>query len=249
MPTKNAISVNHLTVLYGTDTALMDVSCTIPAGVLCVLVGPNGAGKSTLLKALLGLVRPLAGTVEMFGKPVDKASNLFAYVPQRSSVDWQFPIVVYDVVMMGRYAQIGFCKRPSLQDAAYVEQALAAVGMLAFKDRLISELSGGQQQRVVLARALAQRAPILLLDEPFTGVDATTESLCIQVLQQLRDQGGTIVLVHHDLAAVTTYADWAVLLQRTLIKAGPLSTVLTPLHVVQAYGRSVFGISDREQTW
>jgi manganese/zinc/iron transport system ATP- binding protein len=246
MSTKNAISVNHLTVLYGSHTALMDVSCTIPAGVLCALVGPNGAGKSTLLKAFLGLVRPLAGTVEIFGKPVRTASNLYAYVPQRSSVDWQFPISVYDVVMMGRYVYIGFFKRPSSDDVAHVEQALGMVGMYALKDSLIGALSGGQQQRVFLARALAQQAPLLLLDEPFTGVDAATEAICIKVFQKLRDQGSTIVLVHHDLAAVAAYADWAVLLQHRLIKAGPLSTVLTPRYVMQAYGRLVPGLCEKD---
>jgi manganese/zinc/iron transport system ATP- binding protein len=243
MSKPNAITVNHVTVVYGAHTALMDVTCTIPTGVLCVLVGPNGAGKSTLLKALLGFVRPLAGTIEMFGKPLNRSANVFAYVPQRSSVDWQFPICVYDVVMMGRYAHIGFCKRPSVHDSRLVEEALATVGMSDFKDVLIGALSGGQQQRVFLARALVQQAPLLLLDEPFSGVDAATEEVLIIVLQHLRDQGTTIVLVHHDLAAVVAYADWAILLKGTLIKAGPLSTVLTPPLVIQAYGRLVIGIS------
>lgn len=245
MPTQNAISINHLTVLYGAQTALMDVSCAIPSGVICALIGPNGAGKSTLFKSMLGLVKPLAGTIEIEGQPVGKTSHLLAYVPQRSSVDWQFPISVYDVVMMGRYPHLGFFKRPGKPDAELVLEALATVGMSLYKDTLIGALSGGQQQRVFLARALVQQAPLLLLDEPFTGVDMLTESLCIKVLQQLRDQGSTIVLVHHDLATVTTYADWAVLLQHTLIKAGPLHTVLTSPHITQAYGRPLPSISER----
>jgi manganese/zinc/iron transport system ATP- binding protein len=247
---ENAITIEHLTVLYGSYTALMDISCVIPSGVICALVGPNGAGKTTLLKTVVGLVTPLAGSIHIFGKSFrTKTQNLFAYVPQRTVVDWNFPISVYDVVMMGRYAHISFFKKPSVQDIDYVYEALIAVNMLAYKDTLIGELSGGQQQRVFLARALAQRAPLLLLDEPFTGVDNATELIIIQVLQQLRSQGVTVVIVHHDLATVGAYADWAMLIRQTLIKAGALDTVFVQSHLIQAYGTSVLHAHKEYQVW
>lgn len=242
MSCTTAISINHLTVTYGVKPVLDDISVTIPSGVICALIGPNGAGKSTLLHAILGLVCPLAGVITIDGKRGTAGRDRIAYVPQRSAVDWHFPISVFDVVMMGRYAVQGFFKRATAHDHRVVIEALKTVGMEAYAQQLIGELSGGQQQRVFLARALAQQRSILILDEPFTGIDAVTEAVYIEVLKLLRSQGVTVLLVHHDIAAVTAYADWAILLQTKIIKAGPIDSVATPQHLLYAYGRAVQGM-------
>jgi manganese/zinc/iron transport system ATP- binding protein len=219
----HAIITHHLTVLYGASVALDDVSVAIPAGVVCAVIGPNGAGKSTFLRALLGLIKPLAGTVTIFNTPACKAYPAIAYVPQRMTVDWNFPISVFDVVMMGRYKGGLFGGRYTAQDKTIVEKALASVGMREHAQKLIGELSGGQQQRIFLARALAQQRKIVILDEPFNGVDEATEKLCIALLKQLQKEGVTILVVHHDRAAVRGYADWVVMLRTQLVYAGPVA--------------------------
>jgi manganese/zinc/iron transport system ATP- binding protein len=242
MDCTTAVSITHLTVTYGAKLVLDDISVAIPRGVICALIGPNGAGKSSLFHAIVGLVRPLAGIITIDGMSGAKGRNLIAYVPQRAAIDWHFPISVFDVVMMGRYATQGFFKRATVHDSALVKGALKKVGMELYADRLIGELSGGQQQRVFLARALVQERPIMMLDEPFTGVDAVTEAVFIEVLKTLRSQGATVILVHHAITAVAAYADWAILLQTKLIKAGPIAAVTTHAHLTDAYGHAIDSI-------
>lgn len=218
----NALTINHLTVAYTDRLALDDISVTVPAGVVCAVIGPNGAGKSTLLKAILGLIKPLAGTILIFDKLPAEVHGSIAYVPQRIAVDWHFPISVFDVVMMGRYTK-SFWWRPTEQDKHVVNEALSMVGMFPFAQHLIGELSGGQQQRVFLARALAQQRSLIVLDEPFNGVDAATEQLIIQVLKLLVAQGVTVLIVDHGLSAVSNYADWVIQVRTQLIQAGPVT--------------------------
>ena len=220
-----ALEIHHLTVMYGAQAALDDISVTVPAGVICAVIGPNGAGKSTFLKSILGLIKPLAGTITIDGISAADAYTSIAYVPQRVSVDWNFPISVFEVVMMGRYAGGWFFSRTTVQDKQIVHDALSMVDMLFYADKLIGELSGGQQQRVFLARALAQQRKFLILDEPFNGIDAATEKLCIDILKRLQRAGVTILVVHHDIAAVCAYADWAIVLRTKLIQAGPVSAL------------------------
>jgi len=234
----NALIVRHLTVMYGATPALDDISLTIPTGVICAIIGPNGAGKSTFLKVILGLIKPLAGTLHILGLSPADAHTLIAYVPQRMSVDWNFPISVFDVVMMGRYNGGWFFNRITAQDKDIVSDALSMVDMLSYANSLIGELSGGQQQRVFLARALAQKRTVLILDEPFNGVDATTEQLVMKVLKQLSKNGVTTFVVHHDMVAVRGYADWIIQLQTQLIQAGPanlLDSHLNPPFPYRAY--------------
>lgn len=226
----HAIVADRLTVTYGSHSALNNVSVAIPAGVLCAVIGSNGAGKSTFLKAVLGLITPEKGTVQVCGIPASEAYQHIAYVPQRISVDWHFPISVFDLVLMGRYKGGFFGGRYTAQDYAIVNDALASVGMAAYAEKLIGELSGGQQQRVFLARALAQQRKILILDEPFNGVDEETEKVCINLLQQLQKQGVTSMVVHHDLTAVQQYADWLVVLKTTVLYAGSATDAQSPLH-------------------
>lgn len=196
---KAAIEVEDLTVAYHHNPVLWDIDLTIPEGVICAIVGPNGAGKSTLLKAILDLIPVSSGSVEFYGKSLKQMRREVAYVPQRSEVDWDFPTTVLDVVMMGSYGKLGWIKKPgrSEREAAFV--ALKKVGMTEFADRQISELSGGQKQRTFIARALVQDASLLLMDEPFAGVDAATEQAILAVLRELQQQGKTLVIVHHDL--------------------------------------------------
>ncbi len=191
-----AVEIEDLTVAYQQQPVLWDVDLRIPRGVLMAIVGPNGAGKTTLIKAVLGLVRPLAGEVRIFGKPYKEQRQRVAYVPQRSSVDWDFPTTVLDVVMMGRYGQLGWFRRPGRRERRLAMAALEKLGMQAFAERQISQLSGGQQQRVFLARALVQDADVYLMDEPFQGVDATTERAIVTLLQELSRQKKTVVVVH-----------------------------------------------------
>ncbi len=215
---------------------LWDVDLDLPAGRLIAIVGPNGAGKSTLLKAILGLVRPLTGHVRIFGEPYEKRRSWVGYVPQRESVDWDFPTHALDVVTMGLYGQIGWLRRPSKHHREAALSCLEKVGLADLAKRQISQLSGGQQQRVFLARALAQDARLYLMDEPFAGVDATTERAILGLLQELRSTGRTVVAVHHDLQTVADYFDHVALLNLRLIAAGPVETTLTPETVQQAYG-------------
>ena len=231
-----AVEVHDLTVAYRTQPVLWDVDLDLPAGRLIAIVGPNGAGKSTLLKAILGLVRPLTGHVRIFGEPYEQRRSWVGYVPQRESVDWDFPTHALDVVTMGLYGQVGWLRRPSKHHRDAAMSCLEKVGLADLAKRQISQLSGGQQQRVFLARALAQDARLYLMDEPFAGVDATTERAILGLLQELRSTGRTVVAVHHDLQTVADYFDHVALLNLRLIASGPVEATLTPETVQQAYG-------------
>lgn len=234
-----AVEVHDLTVAYGDKPVLWDVDLTVPAGVLMGVVGPNGAGKTTLIKAMLGLVRPVAGRVLVAGRPYSPRAGAVAYVPQRGSVDWDFPTTVLDVVTMGTYGRLGWFRRPGKAERAAAADALGRVGMGAFAGRQISQLSGGQQQRVFLARALAQDAPVYLMDEPFQGVDAVTERSIIEVLRGLRAAGRAVVVVHHDLQTVPEYFDQVTLLNVRKVASGPVGEVYTPANLRATYGDRV----------
>lgn len=228
--------VKGMTVSYGEKPAVFSVDMTIPAGAMTAIVGPNGAGKSTLLKAVLGIVRPLSGQVQVFGKPLAQSRDRIAYVPQRASVDWDFPTRVIDVVMMGLYRRLGLLGRVRAIHRAAAMDCLRRVGLEDFATRQIGQLSGGQQQRVFLARALAQDADLYLLDEPFAGVDAATEKAIISVLKSLRDAGKTVVAVHHDLSTVPEYFDRVFMINTRRIAEGPVAEVFTAENLQAAYG-------------
>jgi manganese/zinc/iron transport system ATP- binding protein len=234
-----AIEVNDLTVAYREQAVLWDIDLAVPTGVLLAIVGPNGAGKTTLIKAIMGLVRPAAGEVAVLGGPYREQRLRVGYVPQRGSVDWDFPTTVLDVVMMGRYGALGWIRRPGRREREQAMQALARLGMEAFADRQISQLSGGQQQRVFLARALAQDAEVYLMDEPFQGVDATTERAIVTLLRELKGAGRTVAVVHHDLNTVREYFDWVLLLNVRRIAAGPVEEVFTEENLRLTYGGRV----------
>lgn len=231
-----AVEVHDVTVAYHRKPVLWDVDLLIPSGKLVAIVGPNGAGKSTLLKAILGLVPLASGRVEIFGKPLRQARRLIGYVPQRETVDWDFPVDARDVVVMGRYGRLGWIRRPGRDDRRVADESLAKVGMTEFAARQISQLSGGQQQRVFLARALAQDAALYFMDEPFAGVDAATEKAIVEVLRQLRAGGKTVVAVHHDLQTVPEYFDHVVMLNMRLVASGATSDVFTGANLQKTYG-------------
>jgi manganese/zinc/iron transport system ATP- binding protein len=230
------IEVHNLTVAYGRRPVLWDVDFAAPAGQLIALVGPNGAGKSTLIKAIMGLLPLSAGWVHVFGEPLAKRRKDVAYVPQRESVDWDFPTDALDVVLMGRYGHLRLFGRPGRDDRRLALEALDKVGMSAFARRQISQLSGGQQQRVFIARALAQDASIYLMDEPFAGVDAATESAIVQLLRDMKARGKTVLVVHHDLQTVPDYFDWTMLLNMRLVAFGPTAQVFTQERLNETYG-------------
>ena len=231
-----AIEVTDLTVAYQDKPVLWDVDLDVPPGVLLSIVGPNGAGKTTLIKAILGLVRPAAGNVLIYDKPYEAQRRIVGYVPQRGTVDWDFPTNVLDVVMMGRYGALGWLRRPRRQEREQAMSALEKVSMEGYATRQISQLSGGQQQRVFLARALVQDSTVYLMDEPFQGVDATTERAIVDILQELRANGKTVVVVHHDLQTVTDYFDWVMLLNIRRIASGPVEETFTPENLRETYG-------------
>lgn len=220
------IEVKNLTVSYGPKPALLDVSLTIEKGMLVGIIGPNGAGKSTLIKAILGFVKRDIGSVKILGVSAEKAKGLVAYVPQRGAVDWDFPVRVKEVAMMGRYGNIPWYRNPGKEDWEIVDKSLEMVRMTEFKERQIGQLSGGQQQRVFMARALAQGSEILLLDEPFAGVDAATERAILDVLERAKSSGRTLVVVHHDLATASEYFDRLILIKQRLYAYGPPQAVL-----------------------
>jgi manganese/zinc/iron transport system ATP- binding protein len=232
----HALEVEDLTVAYGERPALWDVDLEVPAGTLMAIVGPNGAGKTTLIRAVLGLLKPAAGSVRVFGRPYDEQRRLVAYVPQRGSVDWDFPTDVLDVVTMGRYGSLGWLRRPGRSDREAALMALDHVGLLHLAGRQIGQLSGGQQQRVFLARALVQDAQVYLMDEPFQGVDATSERAIVTLLQELRSQGRTVVAVHHDLQTVAEYFDAVTLLNVRRVASGPVDEVFTEENLRATYG-------------
>lgn len=234
-----AIEITDLTIAYKEKPVLWDIDLEFPEGKLTAIVGPNGAGKTTLLKATLGLIPPSAGQVLVFGKPLRHQRRLIGYVPQRGSVDWDFPTSALDVVMMGRYGHLGWLRRPGKAEHDLAMRALQSVGMEDYAGRQISQLSGGQQQRVFLARALAQDAAIYLMDEPFQGVDAVTERAILEMMSRLRDEGKTVIVVHHDLQSVPAHFDRAVLLNVRKIASGPVQEVFTDANLRAAYGDRV----------
>ena len=231
-----AVAIDDLTVAYNYKPVLWDIDLTIPKGVLMAIVGPNGAGKSTLIKAILGIIKPIAGSVSVFGKPYKKQRQLVAYVPQKGSVDWDFPTTALDVVLMGTYGSLGWIKRPGKTEKKAALEALEKVGMLSYKGRQISQLSGGQQQRIFLARALVQNAEIYFMDEPFQGVDATTEKAIINILKLLRKAGKTVIVVHHDLQTVPEYFDWVTFLNVKKIATGPVKDIFNNENLTKTYG-------------
>lgn len=233
--TSIAIGVEDLTVSYGPVPALLDVSLQIPAGKLVGVIGPNGSGKSTLIKSILGFVRPDVGTVRLFGQEVSDTRGKIAYVPQRGAVDWDFPITVREVAAMGRYGHRRWWQNLTREDYRLADEALAKVRMTEFSKRQIGQLSGGQQQRVFMARALAQDAEVLLLDEPFAGVDAATERAILDVLTDTKNKGKTLVVVHHDLATAAEYFDMLVLLKQRLFGFGEPRQILDPELLCEVY--------------
>lgn len=224
----NAIEIKNLTVAYGENIALEDLNLNIEVGSLMALVGPNGAGKSTLIKTILKFLKQITGEIKINAKTL-------AYVPQRNSVDWDFPTTLFDVVEMGCYGRVGLFKRVSKEEKQKVLKAIEQVGMLEFKDRQISELSGGQQQRAFIARALVQEADIYLMDEPFQGVDSTTEKSIVEILKQLKAEGKTIIVVHHDLQTVPTYFETVTFINKSVIASGKIKEVFTQENIDMAY--------------
>ncbi len=230
------IEVHDMTVAYHRKPVLWDIDLVVPPGKLVGIVGPNGAGKSTLIKAILGLVPLASGKVEIFGRPYAQQRHLVGYVPQRETVDWDFPVTAFDVVLMGTYGRLGWFLRPNARERQRAAEVLEQVGMSAYADRQIRQLSGGQQQRVFLARALAQDAQIYFMDEPFSGVDAATEQAIVELLQTLRSTGKTVLVVHHELQTVRQYFDHVILLNMRLVAAGPTSTTFTTENLQTTYG-------------
>lgn len=220
---------------YGSVPVLWDIDFDIYSGTKTAIIGPNGAGKSTLLKGILGLLRPLSGRVLVFGKPYKENYRRISYVPQSSSVNWDFPTTVFDVVLMGRYVHLGWFKRPGAQDRRIAMEALEQMGMTAFANRHISQLSGGQKQRVFLARAIAQQADLYLLDEPLAGVDITTEAFIMKILTGFRDAGKTVVVVHHDLNTVTEYFDEVLLINRQIVASGGIGEAFNEVNIEKTY--------------
>lgn len=224
----NAIEIRNLTVAYGENIALENFNLDIEAGSLMALVGPNGAGKSTLIKTILKFLKQITGEIKINGKTL-------AYVPQRNSVDWDFPTTLFDVVEMGCYGRVGLFKRVNKEEKQKVLKAIEQVGMLDFKDRQISELSGGQQQRAFIARALVQEADIYLMDEPFQGVDSTTEKSIVDILKKLKLEGKTLIVVHHDLQTVPTYFETVTFINKSVIASGKVKEVFTQENIDMAY--------------
>jgi len=239
-----ALCIHDLSVAYRGQPVLWDVDLDIPRGSLVGLVGPNGAGKSTLLRAVLEMIPRLSGEIRVLGRPLREARRSIAYVPQRESVDWDFPVRVLDVVAMGLYGRIGWFRRVRRQHRALALEALDRVGMADLAERQISQLSGGQQQRTFLARALVQDAELSLLDEPLAAVDAATEEAIVGILRELRSRGRTMLVVHHDLPTAPLYFDRIVLLNQRVVAEGPTATVFTAENLRRTYGGSLTILSD-----
>lgn len=236
----------RLSAGYGKEPIIFDINLEIPKGTIAGIVGPNGAGKSTLIKAIMGLVPSCQGKVSIFGKPFKKALKHIGYMPQRENIDWDFPVTVHDVVMMGRYQKLGLFNRPTKEDHDIVNACIGKVELLPYKDRQISNLSGGQQQRVFLARALAQESDLYFMDEPFAGVDAKTEKAIMTVLQELRDKGKTLLVIHHDLATVRDHFDYLVLINHQIIAAGPTEKIFTIENLEKTYQGNLHIFRERE---
>ena len=233
------IKVEDLTIAYEDKPVLWDIELGIKKGILMAIVGPNGAGKSTLIKAMLDLIKPITGEVRFYNEKYSKVRDKIAYVPQRGSVDWDFPTTLYDVVEMGRYGRVGFLKRVPKSEKNRVMEAIEKVDMLEYVDRQISQLSGGQQQRVFIARALVQDAEIYLLDEPFQGIDKKTEGSIVKILKGLKEEGKTVIVVHHDLQTVPEYFDEVVLINRKVIASGKVNEVFTKENIDETYKKSM----------
>lgn len=236
--TPPALQLYQITVNYDKTPVLWDISLAVPPGNIVGVIGPNGAGKTTLVKTALNLITPISGKVEFFGKPFKEVCGRVAYVPQKETVDWDFPITVLDLVLMGRYGHLGLFRWPRKADKEAAKHYLDMVGMLPFAERQISKLSGGQQQRVFIARAFMQEADIYFMDEPFVGVDMATEKVIIDLLRKLRDEGKTIFIVHHDLNSVESYFDWLVILNMHLVASGKTHDVFNETTMYSAFGKS-----------
>lgn len=241
---KPVLEIHDLTVSYDKKPVLWDIDLTVPEGKLICIVGPNGAGKSTLIKSIMGLIKPSSGYVKLFDKELDNVRDRISYVPQKESVDWDFPASVLDVVLMGRYGKLGLFKRPRKADKEVAMECLRKVGIDAFYKRQISQLSGGQQQRVFLARALAQQADLYFMDEPFAGVDAATEKAIITLLREMSAKNKTVVVVHHDLQSVMEYFDWTILLNLRLVASGPTEETFNNELLQETYGGKLTLLSD-----
>lgn len=233
---EKAFEIHDLTVRYDKEPVLWNIDFEVPKGKIVAIIGPNGAGKSTLLKTAFGIVKPDSGWVKFFDEEYRNVRKRVAYVPQKESVDWDFPTTVFDVALMGRYGHLGWLKRPKEKDRQIALQSLKKVGMDQLKDRHINDLSGGQKQRVFLARALAQKADMYFLDEPFAGVDVATEKAIVTLLQDLAKKGKTVFVVHHDIHTVKEYFDWVTILNVRLVANGPLKKAFTRKNLDEAYG-------------
>lgn len=241
------IEVHNLTVLYDRKPALWNVDFDLPQGKIIGIMGPNGSGKSTLLKSIMGVLQPTSGYTKIYDKDISEVRNKVSYVSQRQDIDWDFPASVWDVVSMGRYGARGLFGKLTNTDKDIITESLKKVNMLSFSSRQISKLSGGQQQRVFLARALAQEASLLLMDEPFAGVDIATEEIILELLQEMKNEGKTLVLVHHDLHTASRYFDWLVLMNTRLIASGKADVVLTPDILSQTFGGTLTTLSKISQ--
>lgn len=230
------IDIHDLTVSYNKKPVLWGIDLSLPAGNVIGIIGPNGAGKSTLLKSIMGLTQCASGYIKIFDKPLESVRQEVSYVPQKESVDWDFPTSALDVVIMGRYGKLGLFHRPKQRDKDISMSCLRKVGMENFATRQISQLSGGQQQRVFLARSLAQEAKLYLMDEPFAGVDAATEKVIMEILHEMAREGKTVLVVHHDLQSVNDYFQWCILLNMRLVASGPTNLVATTSLLEETYG-------------
>ncbi|MDN3670742.1 metal ABC transporter ATP-binding protein [Echinicola jeungdonensis] len=241
---KPVVEVHDLIVSYGQNPVLWNIDLTLPEGALIGILGPNGAGKSTLIKAIMGLVKANSGFVKIFDQGLNQVRKRISYVPQRESVDWDFPASALDIVMMGTYHKLGLFKRPGKKEKILALDCLEKVNMKAFANRQISELSGGQQQRVFIARALAQQADIYFMDEPFAGVDMSTEKALVQLFQEMTQEGKTVIVVHHDIYSAGKYFDWLIMLNMHLIASGPTNQVLTEELLTKTYGGKLSMLTD-----
>ncbi|WP_186757867.1 metal ABC transporter ATP-binding protein [Echinicola salinicaeni] len=238
------VEVHDLMVSYGQNPVLWNIDLTLPAGALIGILGPNGAGKSTLIKSIMGLIEANSGYSRIFDQELNQVRNRVSYVPQRESVDWDFPASALDIVMMGTYHHLGIFKRPGKKEKALAMTCLEKVNMKAFANRQISELSGGQQQRVFIARALAQEADIYFMDEPFAGVDMSTEKALVSLFQEMTAKGKTVIVVHHDIYSAGKYFDWLIMLNMHLIASGPTEQVLTEELLTKTYGGKLSMLTD-----